>query len=298
MPSVRTARPANGRPRNGSGSSRGYGWLSARPLHVLVFLTPLIVLYELGSIMYLADTQRGIIETIGARSILSSFFEAFGGATLYLPGVALVVVLLVWHVLERDRWTVRPPVLLGMLAEAVLWTFPLLVLGLLLSHGQSRPSSPGAIGYLFTQGSDPIAQLPWQARLTLSIGAGLYEELLFRLILIAAAHFVLADVMRLKSGTAGAIAALVSATAFALYHDVVPASGGVDWRLFFFYTLAGLYFASVFVLRGFGIVVGVHALYDVLVLVVEPFLRSNRTAAQAGSVLSDAIVQVLFGPAS
>jgi membrane protease YdiL (CAAX protease family) len=179
----------------------------------------------------------------------------------------------------------------------VLWTFPLLVLGLLLSHGQGRPT-PGAIGFIAAQGADPITQLPWQARLTLSIGAGLYEELLFRLILIAAAHFVLADIMRLKSGTAGAIAAIISATAFALYHDVVPASGGVDWRLFFFYTLAGLYFASVFVLRGFGIAVGVHALYDVLVLVVEPFLRSGRTALHPGGVLSDALVQVLFGPGS
>lgn len=267
MPSARTARPPNGRPRTGSAASRGYAWLSSRPLHVLAFLTPLILLYELGSILYLSDPGRGIIETIGARSILSSFFEAFGGATLYLPGVALVVVLLVWHVLEHDRWTVRPPVLLGMLAEAVLWTFPLLVLGLLLSHGQAR-AAPGAIGFLGGQGADPISQLPWQARLTLSLGAGLYEELLFRLILIAAAHFVLADLMRLKNGTAGVIAAIISATAFALYHDVTPPGGGVDVRLFLFYSLAGLYFASVFVLRGFGIVVAVHALYDVVVLVV------------------------------
>ena len=127
------------------------------------------------------------------------------------------------------------------------------------------------------------------------LGAASYAApLLSTLILIAAAHFVLADLMRLKSGTAGAIAAIISATAFALYHDVVPASGGVDWRLFFFYTLAGLYFASVFVLRGFGIVVGVHALYDVLVLVVEPFLRHGRIAHSGW--LSDGLVQVLFGP--
>jgi hypothetical protein len=46
------------------------------------------------------------------------------------------------------------------------------------------------------------------------------------------------------------------------------AGGGIDWRLLAFYCAAGLYFATLFVTRGFGIVVAVHALYDIVVLVV------------------------------
>ena len=41
-----------------------------------------------------------------------------------------------------------------------------------------------------------------------------------------------------------------------------------DAYVFLFRTLAGVYFAVLFQLRGFGIAVGAHACYDVLVGVV------------------------------
>jgi len=230
---------------------------------VLVFLLPLIALYEMGSALYLTDHGRGLIETIKAQKVLTDFFEAFGTATLFLPGIALVVVLLTWHLLERDRWVVRPNVLLGMLAESFLWTLPLLVFGVLITSG-GRAAMGGVEGGV----EQPLAQLPWQSKLTLSIGAGLYEELLFRLILIAAVHFVLVDLLGMRNVTGGIIAAIASAAAFALYHDISRVGGGIDFGRAAFYALAGVYFASIFVLRGFGIVVAVHALYDIIVLVV------------------------------
>ncbi len=242
----------------------GYARLSTRPLHVLVFLLPLIVVYEIGSALYLADSGHGLVETIAAHKTLARFFEAFGSATWFLPGIALVVVLVTWHVLERDRWHVQPGVLAGMLIESFLWTLPLLVFGVLLKSGDAaRPAMDVTSG-----AGGPLAQLGWQAKITLSIGAGLYEELLFRLILIAAAHFVLVDLLRLRNVTGGILAAVISAAAFTLYHDLSGPGGGVDLQLAFFYAAAGLYFASVFVLRGFGIVVAVHAIYDVVVLVL------------------------------
>lgn len=241
----------------------GYARLSMRPLHVLVFLLPLILAYEAGSAVYLADRGSGLIETIAAYKTLAKFFEAFGSATWFLPGIALIAVLLTWHVLERDRWQVRPGVLVGMLAESFLWTLPLLVFGVLL-----KPTEGAHAAMQSAADAPPIAQLGWQGKIVLSIGAGLYEELLFRLILIAAVHFVLVDLMRLRHATGGLIAACVSAAAFALYHDIGLPGGGIDVRLALFYAAAGLYFAIIFVLRGFGIVVAAHAIYDVVVLVL------------------------------
>src|SRR5436190_7062429 len=98
----------------------GYAWVSTRPLHVLLFLLPLMAAYELGSIRYLSDPGHGVIETIGARKILTDFFNTFGVAGYYLPPVVLSFVLLLWHVLEKDRWKVQGSVLLGMLMESVL----------------------------------------------------------------------------------------------------------------------------------------------------------------------------------
>ena len=88
-------------------SRDGYARLSTRPLHVLVFLLPMMILYELGSVRYLSDPGRGVFETIGARKILTDFFNAFGVAGYFLPPLVLSSVLLTWHVLERDRWRVR-----------------------------------------------------------------------------------------------------------------------------------------------------------------------------------------------
>lgn len=264
MSKARNAGPRTSRATAPSGRAAGNGYarLSTRPLHVLVFLLPLIAVYEIGSALYLADRRHGQIETIKAKKLLYDFMEAFGSASLFLPGIALIVVLLTWHVLERDRWSIRPSVLVGMLAESFLWTLPLLVFGVMLHSGEGPRAAMGDVA------ASPITQLGWQAKITLSIGAGLYEELLFRLILIAAVHFVLVDLMKFRHVTGGIVAACVSAAAFALYHDISLPGGGINVPLAAFFSVAGLYFATIFVLRGFGIVVAVHAIYDVVVLVL------------------------------
>ena len=268
------------------GAEAKYLFASQRPLHVLVFLLPLIVAYEVGSILYLTNPAAGVVETIAARSILSDVFETFGALSFHLPAVLLIVILLIWHTLERDPWKVRPKFILGMTLESVLWTLPLLVLGLLLLGKHLEPTivldeatsvanlATNQVGHQIGnlaayQGpggpAGDIASMPWQHRLTLSIGAGLYEELLFRLILILALHFVFADVMRLSKPISNGLAAILSAIAFAMYHANAGASP-LPRDLFVFYAVAGLYFAILFINRGFGVVVATHALYDIVVL--------------------------------
>lgn len=235
-----------------------YAKLATRPLHVLLFLTPLIVAYEIGSARYL--TRPGVIETVQARRIVRDIFEVFGAASFFLPGAALVAVLIAWHVLVKDRWKVRPAVLVGMLLESALWTMPLLVLAMMFGAGAALAGdTPTA-----------LASHPWQARLTLAIGAGIYEELLFRLILITFLHFVLVDLAKVEHKGGCVLAVLIAAVSFAFYHKLSDAGspGLVSLQLLVFYTLAGAYFGALFFLRGFGVVVGVHALYDAIVLLM------------------------------
>lgn len=240
-----------------------YSELSTRPLHILVFLLPLLAFYEIGSAVYLVDPENGVVETIRARSILSGFFQAFDAVGLFLPGIALVTVLLVWHVLNKDRWTLRPAVLAGMGVESALWTIPLLVMSVLVHQMVLGSGPPPA-----AQGTPDILSLPWQARLTISIGAGLYEELLFRMIAIAALHLVFVDLARLSEGVGRMFAVGLSAAAFAVYHDLSSSGGDLDPARVLFFLCAGVYFGTIYLWRGFGIVVAVHALYDVLVLVL------------------------------
>lgn len=248
-----------------------YAAWSGRPLHVLIFLAPLLALYEAGSVLYLSGPALGA-ETIGARGILGSFFHAFGVASLHLPPLALVAVLLTWHVLLKDAWRVRWGVLAGMAAESLVWAIPLLVLGIFLSMRSPQSGPPGALAL---QGNS-LAELSWQARLTVSIGAGIYEELLFRLILIGGVHFAVVDILRFHSSVGYVVGAIVSAVLFALSHNLGVPGGGIDLRLLAFYTAAGLYFATIFVSRGFGIVVAAHAMYDAIALLI--FLQGSPSS--------------------
>jgi len=96
------------------------------------------------------------------------------------------------------------------------------------------------------------------------VGAGLYEETLFRLLLFSGlwALFLLWD---MPSSMAFLLAALSSALAFAGAHHVGVHGEPFHPLVFFFRTMAGLYFGWVFHFRGFGIAVGAHAGYDVMV---------------------------------
>lgn len=250
-----------------------YWRLSARPLHALVFLLPVIVLYEAGSLIYLAPD--GQAQTIRAQGMLRAFFDWFGVAGLMAPGVAVVVVLLLWHLIARDRWRVRGAVLLGMALESALWSLPLVVFGALVQRAAALvQTASGAAG---TAGTGGLYALTWEGRLTISLGAGVYEELLFRMVGMALIHLLCKDVLQLSERTARVVAVVGSALAFGLYHDQSfaslasapgPVVAGLNLLPLGFYTASGVYFACLYQARGFGIVVGAHAVYDILVLVI------------------------------
>lgn len=250
--------PRTNRERNG----QGYSALAASPLHVLVFLIPFMLAYEIGTVLYL--TQPGMVETIGARRILGKLFESMGGVGLHAPTFLLAVILIVWHLLLRKPWKVRLPVLLGMALESCLWTLPVLVLGLMVSPALSSGAPAAMVDAAAS--TDALRSQPWQAAATLSIGAGLYEELLFRLVLVTIFHIVLVDLLKIEHRWGNVLAAVASGVLFALYHDL-PAAGRPRTVAFLFYAVIGTYFGALFLLRGFGVVVAVHAIYDVVVLV-------------------------------
>src|SRR5262249_20779918 len=142
----------------------GYWELSIRPLHTLLFLIPLIVLFEIGSIRYLSDPAHGTVETIRAWSMLLGFFQDFGVAGRFLPAATVVTVLIVWHVMLRDSWRPRPTVLAGMLMESLVWTVPLVVaVKLVLLFGGSAQAA--------AQSGGGIESLSREGRATISIGA-------------------------------------------------------------------------------------------------------------------------------
>jgi Type II CAAX prenyl endopeptidase Rce1-like len=236
-------------------------------MHVLVFLLPFIIFYELGTRYFLTDARQGSVEAIVAHSLIVGFFQQFGAVGRHFPAIAIIAVLLSWHTIRKDRWRVQPRVLIAMAMESVIWAVPLVVILMVV---QSLGAGPFAraleLASASERGGQELSARPWQFRLTISIGAGLYEEWLFRFIGLAALHFVLVDLIRLSEGTGRLLSVMLSALAFTFYHDVSP-SDKVQLVRALVYFSAGLYFGALYYWRGFGIVVAVHALYDVIVLI-------------------------------
>jgi hypothetical protein len=232
-----------------------YFTATRHPWACLLFLLPLLAAYE-GGVWWLGGDQSDRLRN-GADAWLRWVLELFGvGQVLAAPFVVLVV-MLVW---SWWRWLDRPedPVttFFGMAFESclfalILWQF-------------SRNFAPimDRLGVQL-QITIPVQTAPLSQILTF-IGAGIYEEVLFRLILFVGLYTVL-RVVQLPVLIALPFAAITAAIAFAAAHHIGPYGEPMRADYFIFRTVAGLYFTLVFITRGFGIAIGAHAGYDVLV---------------------------------
>jgi membrane protease YdiL (CAAX protease family) len=117
-------------------------------------------------------------------------------------------------------------------------------------------------------GPSPIERMDVGTRLMLSLGAGLYEELLFRVLLVGGLAWMLHRILGGHPALAGIIAAAGGALIFSAFHYVGPY--GDPWELgsFTYRAIAGVVFSGLYLTRGFGITAWTHALYDVYVMIL------------------------------
>lgn len=232
--------------------SRRYLDDTHRPLHCLIFLVPFLVAHEVGTQLWSQIGPADYQPRVGAFVLLQWFISLFGETTSFLPALAVVVILLCWHVASKDRWTIHTKTLAGMLGESVAWSLPLFVFHDVLQAGLTA-----------------ARRTQFASDLVLSIGAGIYEELVFRLILICLLVLLLVDCLGLPKKGATVAIVLISSGAFAAYHHLPPSVEPFSPVSFVFRTGAGVYLAALFLYRGFGIAAGCHALYNVAAISLE-----------------------------
>lgn len=249
------------RPARRSLSPDHYFMRSQEPLQALIFLAPLLIIYEIG-----AMTHPHIL----AATFLRDFLHLFGAVGSYLPGLAIVVVLLSLHMARRDRWRFEPRLYLEMFFESIAVAIPMVIFGLLLGQSQSPPPAMDFLADLGPVNPKSFQLLKW---FSLSFGAGIYEDFVFRLVAIAVLHFVLVDLLDVTPTTGAILAILCSAILFSSYHFVHQSFTVPQFVRYF---AMGIYLAAVYVVRGFGIAAATHAFYDVLVgLILHGFLPRN-----------------------
>lgn len=241
---------------------RRYFELSRTQTYSLLFAIPLLLLYEAGA-AWVSTTSEAPLRN-GADVLIRALLATGGlhstvAFTAFLVAVAGVVVLAEWR--RKRVKGVQAGVFAGMMAESALYA---LLFGMVVGTA-TQAVLEGAGLRLAADRGGTMASLPLAEGIVLSLGAGIYEELLFR-VLLAGGLFVLFRSGGLPRVRSGVFAALLSALAFSAFHYIGPY--GDPWQLqsFTFRFLAGLAFSALFLLRGFGITAWTHALYDVFLL--------------------------------
>jgi len=241
----------------------GYWGESSKPMAGLVFIAPLLIVYEFGVLVLGPESVRN-----GADLWLRELLKWIGFGQYFLLPTLTVCILLSWHYTTRRPWRLSSGVLSGMIVECVLLTICLRLLLQLqgtLFEAVVAPNGP-------LEGRGAVAlDVSGTVRAAVGfLGAGVYEELLFRLMLLPAAGWTLRQVgigRRPSTFLAVLLTSLMFAAAHYIgeYGETLNLADFPFWFGFMFRFLAGVFFSMLFVYRGFGIAAGTHAGYDLLV---------------------------------
>ena len=275
---------------------------TSRPIYAIVFLLPLIIFYEMGTILINTDvlnqTQVRVVAFVWLQKSLE--YLGFGSKLAWVaPPLAVVIILIALQMVSGKRWRFALGDIRTMAVECILLAVPLIVLTLFM-NAPSKPQDDidkfsssmarveieavpscslvtmdGLLAAAEDNAGGPAKSESLLANIVTGIGAGIYEELIFRLILICALMLLFQDVLRFSRKNSIIISVLVSATLFSAHHHIDFLSGQLNqtdifnWTEFGFRTIAGVYFAVLFAIRGFGITAGTHAFYDVIAVSIR-----------------------------
>jgi membrane protease YdiL (CAAX protease family) len=226
----------------------------------LLFLMPFVVMYQVA----LTCTQSPVDNA--AAAWLRALWATLGqrGSLLVTLGVALglgVVVLLRARDATRDRGIFGGMLIEGLCYGALLGT----VANLLATRlPMERVVALSAVS---GEGAGILEGLKVSFRdLGLAIGAGIFEELVFRGLLLAGLYALLRHAIGTDRWTAGLVGVLIAAYVFSDYHHWGATGEPYDAHVFAFRFHAGILLGAIYLYRGLGIAAFAHGFYDVLVM--------------------------------
>lgn len=235
---------------------KDYITATREPRYSYLFALPLLVAYEVLSFALAGSAFQGVRN--GADVLLKQLFVSFGG---YRGLVAFNVLLLgaagllAWTDYRKNAHDLRSRLFGLMLAESVVYA---VVFGVVVSRLTQLLLPQGLL-----QIGGGSLDLPTQ--LVISLGAGIYEELLFRVLLTGGLVWLFRRALRWKPFTAAATAVVLSALIFSAFHYIGPMGDRFTAGSFTFRAIAGVLFSVMYVTRGLGITAWTHALYDLLI---------------------------------
>lgn len=231
---------------------------SAEPLPSAALALPLLVIYGVG-ILLAPEAANGadlVSQTLVSLTARLGPWRWAGYLGFYGTLVAVNLGLIA-HL--RRTSTFAPRWLWAIMAESAVYAVLVGLLSSSITSDLTRYLPHALVPLSVTSSAGPFAGV------IMSAGAGLHEELVFRLLGIGAvARLWLGQNWRQPSLRLFAVMLGSSLLFSAAHHIVEP----FVLATFVFRTVAGMLFGSLYLLRGFAVAAWTHALYDVWLIVV------------------------------
>jgi hypothetical protein len=233
-----------------------YWRLTRSPRYSLLFALPLLLLYETLAFVLSHDAIAGVRN--GADVLLKSLFVGLGGRIgLIVFGLVLLGTGAVLVYRDRRSGKLRGRFFLGMAAESAVYAGLFGAVAGMLTALLLRGLVRLAVA--------PDTRLDLPTQLMISLGAGIYEELLFRVLIVGTIAWLARRVLGWGPLPAGMVATLLGALVFSIFHYIGPYGDRLQLASFAFRAIAGVLFSGLYLTRGFGITAWTHAIYDVIV---------------------------------
>lgn len=212
---------------------------------------PLLILYEV--LIRISQPAEEAMVRLSAEIWITRLLMLIHHNTIVLTTVLVIVlgVFIFWK--DREKSIHLKTSYFGwMVAESIVWA---VLLAFLVG---------GLVGWIFMFSADAPAVTRLQM-LALSIGAGLYEELVFRVVLVYGLIYLFNLLFERK--TAVIISVILAAAIFSGVHYTGSMGDVFTLPSFMFRMIFGLALNALLVIRGFGITAWTHSLYDVLLVI-------------------------------
>ncbi len=222
------------------------------PLYSFIFTMPLFVLYEIGT-LFLSSEDILILRN-GADVLMKQVLGIFGIYGAYGFSASFMVGFTIAFLRQKKSLktlVIKGEYLLTMFFECILYSALLFVL---LGFFQTFLMSPVSKGIL--------------QQVVLSLGAGIYEEFVFRVILIIGIAHILGFIFQWNKHVRYMGAVILAAVIFSLFHFVGNYGDSFSFDLFSIRFFAGIILGIIYAVRGFGIAAYSHAFYDLIVLTI------------------------------
>jgi len=222
-------------------------------LYSYLMCVPLLLLYEL--LILISQPDTAYLVRISVDVWFKTIFSYFGlnaiSATLF--SAAIIGGIIVFK--KRDQLQhVKKSYFGFMLAEAFVYAVAVsIIISMFL----------GALLNLSADSS--LAGMNKLQLIALSLGAGLYEELFFRVILVSLLVYIFSKIFKGKK-SAYSISAIFAALLFSGVHYIGEFADIFTFGSFLFRFLFGLALNVIYVTRGFGMAAWTHAIYDLIVI--------------------------------